>query len=66
MMCRQISPREINWYIYPKNFYVWIISKYIYMMEKKIRFNDHVQICIVSFEERKGIWMQYAIDRAHV
>lgn len=34
----------------------------IYMMEKKIRFNDHVQICIVPFEERKGIWMQYAID----
>lgn len=34
-------------------------------MEKKIQFNDHVQIFIVPFEERKGIWMQYAMDRTH-
>lgn len=64
-MCRQISPREINWYIYPKNFYVWIISKYIYD-GKENPIYDHVQICIVPFEEKKGIWMQYAINRAHV
>lgn len=32
-------------------------------MEKKIQFNDYVQIFIVSFEEKKGISMQYAIDR---
>lgn len=32
-------------------------------MEKKIQFNDYVHIFIVPFEEKKGIWMQYAIDR---
>lgn len=34
-------------------------------MEKKIQFNDNVRIYFIPFEERKGIWMQYAIYRAH-
>jgi hypothetical protein len=34
-------------------------------MHKKVKFNDHVQINLIPYEERKGIWVQYAIDRAH-
>lgn len=34
-------------------------------MQKKIQFNDHVRIFSIPYEERKGIWMQYAVDRAH-
>jgi hypothetical protein len=34
-------------------------------MQKKVQFNNHVQIISIPLEERKGIWMQYAIDRAH-
>lgn len=34
-------------------------------MKKRIQFDDNVRIYFILFEERKGIWMQYAIDRAH-
>lgn len=34
-------------------------------MQKKVQFDNHVQIISIPLEERKGIWMQYAIDRAH-
>lgn len=34
-------------------------------MKKKVQFDDNVRIYFIPFEERKGIWMQYAIDRAH-
>jgi hypothetical protein len=34
-------------------------------MSKKLQFNDHVQILLIPYEDRKGIWMEYAIDRAH-
>lgn len=35
------------------------------MPKKPLKFNDHVQIILIPYEERKGIWIQYAIDRAH-
>lgn len=35
------------------------------MPKKTLKFNDHVQIILIPYEERKGIWIQYAIDRAH-
>lgn len=31
-----------------------------------LKFNDHVQIILIPYEERRGIWMQHAIDRAHL
>lgn len=34
-------------------------------MEKKIKFDDNVCTYLIPLEDRKGIWMQYAIDRAH-
>lgn len=34
-------------------------------MEKKIQFDDNVLIFLVPYEERKGMWMQCSIDRAH-
>lgn len=34
-------------------------------MKKKVQFDDNVRIYFIPFEERRGIWMQYAIDRAH-
>lgn len=34
-------------------------------IQKKVQFNNHVRIISIPYEERKGIWMQYAIDRAH-
>lgn len=34
-------------------------------IHKKLKFNDHVQIILIPYEERKGIWMKYAIIRAH-
>lgn len=34
-------------------------------IHKKLKFNDHVQIILIPYEERKGIWMEYAITRAH-
>lgn len=34
-------------------------------IRKKVQFNNDVQIISIPYEERKGIWMQYAIDRAH-
>lgn len=34
-------------------------------MGKKIQFDDNVLIFLVPYEERKGMWMQCAIDRAH-
>lgn len=33
--------------------------------KKKIRFNDNIQTFYIPYEERIGIWMTYAIDRAH-
>jgi hypothetical protein len=33
--------------------------------KKKIRFNDNIQTFYIPYEERNGIWMMYAIDRAH-
>jgi hypothetical protein len=33
--------------------------------QKKIRFNDDTQTFFIPYEERKGIWMIYATDRAH-
>lgn len=32
---------------------------------KKLKLDDHVQINLIPYEERKGIKMTYAIDRAH-
>lgn len=32
---------------------------------KKIQFNDNVQTFYIPYEERKGIWMTYTLDRAH-
>lgn len=34
-------------------------------IQKKVQFDNHVQIIPIPYEERKGMWMQYAIDRAH-
>jgi hypothetical protein len=34
-------------------------------IQKKVRFDNHVQMIAVPYEDRKGVWMQYAIDRAH-
>jgi hypothetical protein len=34
-------------------------------MQKNVQFDNNVQIISIPYEERKGIWMQYAIDRAH-
>jgi hypothetical protein len=33
--------------------------------QKKVQFNNDIQIIPIPYEDRKGIWMQYAIDRAH-
>lgn len=38
---------------------------YLKKMKKKVQFDDNVRIYFIPFEERKGIWMQYALDRAH-
>jgi hypothetical protein len=35
------------------------------MQKKNVQFDNNVQIISIPYEERKGIWMQYAIDRAH-
>lgn len=32
---------------------------------KKVQFNDNVHTLLVPYEDRKGEWMNYAIDRAH-
>lgn len=34
-------------------------------IQKTVQFDNHVRIISIPYEERKGIWMQYAIDRAH-
>lgn len=34
-------------------------------MKKEVKFNDRVQIILIPYEERKGIWVQHATDRAH-
>lgn len=34
-------------------------------IRKKVQFDKFVQIIYIPCEDRKGIWMQYAIDRAH-
>lgn len=34
-------------------------------VKKNLRFNDNMEIKIIPYEDRKGIWMQYSIDRAH-
>lgn len=32
---------------------------------KKVQFNDNVHTLLVPYEDRKGEWMKYTIDRAH-
>lgn len=34
-------------------------------LKKSLKFNDNVQIILIPYEERRGIWMEHAIDRAH-
>lgn len=33
-------------------------------IQKKVKFDNHVQVISIPYEERAGIWMQLAIDRA--
>lgn len=33
--------------------------------KKPKRFNDNIQTFYIPYEERNGIWMIYAINRAH-
>ena len=44
---------------------IYLVFNKINVIRKKVQFNNDVQIISIPYEERKGIWMQYAIDRAH-
>ena len=34
-------------------------------MNKNGKFSDNIQTFYIPYEDRKGIWMMYAIDRMH-
>lgn len=43
----------------------YIVFKKMINIRKKVQFDHRVRIILIPYEERQGIWMQYAIDRAH-
>lgn len=43
----------------------YIVFKKMINIQKRVQFDHRVRIILIPYEERKGIWMQRAIDRAH-
>lgn len=43
----------------------YIVFKKMINIQKRVQFDHRVRIILIPYEERKGIWMQCAIDRAH-
>lgn len=39
--------------------------KRLYLSPKHVHFSDSTEFILIPFEERKGEWMTYAIDRVH-
>ena len=36
-----------------------------HVLKRTVQVNDNVHTILISYEDRKGEWMNYAIDRAH-
>ena len=34
-------------------------------LKRTVQFDDNVHTILIAYEDRKGEWMNYAIDRAH-
>lgn len=41
----------------------YIVFKKMINIRKKVQFDHRVRIILIPYEERQGIWMQYAIKR---